>query len=42
MAEWNTILEEGGYATLRTGKKLSPVASLYAIVEQAEDQLGVN
>jgi len=39
MAEWDTILVGGGYATLRTGKKLSPLASLYALVEEAQEQL---
>jgi hypothetical protein len=41
IAEWEQIVADGGYETLRTGKKLSPIASLYVLVEDAEFQLGV-
>ena len=41
IAEWEQIIADGGYETLRTGKKLSPIASLYVLVEDAEFQLGV-
>ena len=41
IAEWENIIAEGGYETLRTGKRLSPIASLYVLVEDAEFQLGV-
>ena len=41
IAEWENIIAEGGYETLSTGKRLSPIASLYVLVEDAEFQLGV-